>query len=250
MGAIVGKAYGDLHPPDKTAEFAGIIAAVVRDGRSSRQEYWSRRDERCFLRTFTPVTGPGGATVAVTVVSKDITDLKRLEHRLQEISITDELTGLQNRRGFETLAAHRLKVAGRQGVEATLLYADLDNLKQINDGAGHPAGDRAIRDIALILGEGCRESDIVARVGGDEFVVLLTGAVAQGVEKVVGRIQEAIARYNVGAPPGQHLALSIGHATCAPGETCTVFSLLSLADQAMYAVKARRKAADPVPGVA
>ena len=195
-----------------------------------------------------PVTGPGGATVAVTVVSKDITDLKRLEQQLQETSITDELTGLQNRRGFETLAAHRLKVAGRQGVDATLLYADLDNLKKINDTNGHPEGDRAIRDIALILGESCRESDIVARVGGDEFVVLLTGAVSQDVEKVVGRIEEAIARYNTVIPPGQHLALSIGHATCTPGDSCTVSSLLSRADQAMYEAKAQRKAAESGSG--
>lgn len=250
VGAIIGRAYGDLHPADKTAEFAGTIAAVFREGRSSRQEYWSHRDERYFLRTFTPVTGRGGATVAVTVVSKDITDLKRLELRLQEVAITDELTGLQNRRGFETLAAHRLKVAGRQGVQATLLYADLDNLKRINDEAGHPAGDRAIRDIALILGECCRESDIVARVGGDEFVVLLTGPASQAVEKVVGRIEEAIARHNAGVPPGRHLALSIGHATCVPGETCTVSSILSLADRAMYEVKARRKAAREASGAA
>ena len=241
-GEINGMAYGDLHPADKTAEFAGLIATVFREGRSSRQEYWSQRDERHFLRTFTPVVGSGGATVAVTVVSKDITDLKRLERHLQEISITDELTGLQKRRGFETLAAHRLKVAGRQGVIVTLLYADLDNLKQINDAHGHPAGDRAICAIAQILGESCRESDIVARVGGDEFVVLLTGVAALGVEKVFGRIEDAIARYNLVAPPGQHLALSIGRATCVPGEPCTVATLLARADQAMYEAKMQRKA--------
>jgi diguanylate cyclase (GGDEF)-like protein/PAS domain S-box-containing protein len=242
-GAIVGGFYADFHSADKSAEFAEIIAAVMREGRSSRQEYWSPRDERYFLRTFTPVTGPGGATVAVTVVSKDITDLKRFERQLQELSITDELTGLQNRRGFETLAAHRLKVAERQGVGATLLYADLDNLKQINDAHGHQAGDAAIRGIGSILGESCRESDIVARVGGDEFVVLLTGAAALDVEKVVGRIQDAIARYNAAAAPGWHLGLSIGHATCLPGESCIASSLLSRADRAMYEAKSQRKAA-------
>jgi diguanylate cyclase (GGDEF)-like protein/PAS domain S-box-containing protein len=240
--AIVGGSYADFHSVDKSAEFAEIIAAVIREGRSSRQEYWSPRDERYFLRTFTPVTNPGGVTVAVTVVSKDITDLKRFEQQLQELSVTDELTGLQNRRGFETLAAHRLKVAERQGVGATLLYADLDNLKQINDARGHQAGDRAIRDIASILGECCRESDIVARVGGDEFVVLLTGAAALGVEKVVGRIQEAIARHNAAAAPGQRLGLSVGHASCVPGESCTAAALLSRADRAMYAAKSRNKA--------
>lgn len=241
--AAVGKAYADLHTPEQSSAFAAAIDAVVRGRRSSSEEYWSARDNRHFLRSFSPVAGPRGETVAVTVVSKDITDLKLLEQRLQELSITDELTGLQNRRGFDTLATHRLKVAAREGAEATLLYADLDNLKQINDRHGHPAGDRAIREAARILAESCRGSDIVARVGGDEFVVLVTGAPAGGVEKLEARIQLAIEQHNAGAPEEQRLAMSIGHAICPPGAACTVASLFAIADRAMYQAKARRKAA-------
>jgi diguanylate cyclase (GGDEF)-like protein/PAS domain S-box-containing protein len=247
VDALVGQSYGEFHTAEKTAEFADIIAKVICAGASARQEHWSARDARWFLRTFSPVRDRGGATVAVTVVSKDITDLKRLEGRLQELSTTDTLTGIRNRRGFEALAADRMKVAAREGHGVTLLYADLDDLKQINDAFGHPAGDRAIRDAALLLTEACRGSDVVARVGGDEFVVLLSGAAAAGAERIIGRIREVLARYNASAPAEARLSLSIGVGACLPGETCSVAELILRADRAMYASKAERRSTEQPP---
>ncbi len=241
--AILGRAYDDLHTPEKAAEFAGIIAGVIAGGGSVRQEHWSRRDERWFLRTFTPVRERRGAAVAVTVVSKDITDLKRLEGRLQELSTTDPLTGLRNRRGFESLAEHRLKVAAREGHGATVLFADLDNLKLINDRFGHPAGDGALRDAARLLVEACRESDVVARLGGDEFAVLFTGAAATGAELIAERIRASFRRYSGAAPAEASLSVSIGITTCAPGEPCSIAELITRADQAMYVAKSAHKAA-------
>ena len=161
-----GRAYADVHSAEAAAEFAAIIASVFRSGRSERHEHLSARDDKYFLRTFSPVQGRDGRVVAVTVVSKEITELKRLEQRMQALSTKDELTGLNNRRGFAVLADQRLKVAARQGSGATLLYVDLDNLKTINDTRGHLAGDQAIRDAARIIARACRESDIVARLGG------------------------------------------------------------------------------------
>lgn len=241
--AVLGRTYADLHPADKAAEFEAVIGEVVREGRSVRREHVSGRDERFFLRTFTPVTDRSGAIAAVTVVSKDVTDLKRSEQRLQELSATDELTGLKNRRGFEELAAHRLKVAERQGASVTLVYADLDDLKRINDTFGHEEGDRAIRDAALVLREACRESDVCARVGGDEFVVLLADDAGGGVDKVVERIGEGIERRNRGAGGGWTLSLSFGSAACVPGDRCPLPELMARADRRMYEAKARRKAA-------
>ena len=89
-----GRAYADVHSAEATAEFAAIIASVFRSGRSERHEHLSARDDKYFLRSFSPVQGRDGRVVAVTVVSKEITELKRLEQRMQALSTKDELTGL------------------------------------------------------------------------------------------------------------------------------------------------------------
>lgn len=236
---VIGRTYGELHPPDKTAEFEALVREAVGEGRSVCREHWSARDERWFLRTFSPVTDRSGATVAVTVVSKDVTELKRNEQRLRELSATDELTGLKNRRGFEDLAGHRLKLAERQGVDAALVYADLDGLKRINDTHGHPAGDRAIRAAAAILREACRESDVCGRLGGDEFALLLTGGGPEAVGKVLERIGEGVRRHNAAAAPP--LSLSVGVATRAPGGRESLAELIASADAGMYGDKAGRR---------
>ena len=175
-----GSAYANVHSAEEAAEFAAIIASVVRSGSSERHEHLSARDGKYFLRSFSPVSGRDGRVRAVTVVSKEITELKQLEQRMQALSTRDELTGLYNRRGFSGLAEHRLKLAERQGSGVTLLFADLDNLKRINDTHGHIAGDRTIRDAGRMLAQACRESDIVARLGGDEFAILLADAARRG----------------------------------------------------------------------
>ena len=241
-GSPGGSAYADVHSAEESAEFAAIIASVVSGGNSERHEHLSARDGKYFLRTFSPVQGRDGRVEAVTVVSKEITELKLLEQRMKALSTRDELTGLYNRRGFAGLAEHRFKVAGRQGGDVTLLFADLDNLKTINDTHGHLAGDRTIRDAARVLADSCRGSDIVARLGGDEFAVLLADSGSEGAAVIMARIEQQISRYNAdgGVPV---LSLSIGVGSCAGGETCTIDELIARADAAMYESKLRRHAA-------
>jgi diguanylate cyclase (GGDEF)-like protein/PAS domain S-box-containing protein len=238
-----GSSYADMHSAGEAAEFAAIIASVVRSGSSERHEHLSTRDGKYFLRSFSPVTGRDGRVRAVTVVSKEITELKQLEQRMQALSTRDELTGLYNRRGFAGLAEHRLKVAERQGSGVTLLFADLDNLKLINDTHGHLAGDRTIRDAGRILAQACRESDIVARLGGDEFAVLLADAAAGGAAVIVARIGEQVSRHNAGGAGVPALSLSIGVGSCTGSENCSIDQLIARADAAMYESKARRHAA-------
>ena len=92
----------------------------------------------------------------------------------------DELTGLHNRRGFISLAEQHLKLTSRQGVRSTLIFIDVDNLKYINDNFGHREGDDALQQIAGLLRECFREADIIGRLGGDEFCVLLSHTDAAG----------------------------------------------------------------------
>ena len=235
------RSYADVHSREESAEFAAIVASVVRSGNSQRQEYLSARDGKYFLRTFSPVKERDGQVGAVSVVSKEITELKKLEQRMQALSTKDELTGLYNRRGFAGLADHRLKVAQRQDGGVTLLFADLDNLKTVNDTLGHLAGDKIIRDAARILSRACRESDVVARLGGDEFAILLADSAAGAAAGVIARIEQLIGRHNAGGGPA--LSLSVGVGSCTGAEACSIDELIARADAAMYESKLRQHAA-------
>jgi two-component system, cell cycle response regulator len=101
--------------------------------------------------------------------------LVNLQEKLLKLSVTDELTGLYNRRGFFTLAEQLVKLSNRQKNVLYLLFADLDNLKEINDIYGHEAGDQVLIETAKIFRDSFRDSDIIARIGGDEFIVVPAG---------------------------------------------------------------------------
>ena len=115
---------------------------------------------------------------------------------LFSLSLMDELTGLHNRRGFVSLAEQRLKLTSRQGVRSTLIFIDVDNLKYINDTFGHREGDGALQQIAGLLRECFRESDIIGRLGGDEFCVLLSQTAAAGDLLIRQRLAQLIDRSN------------------------------------------------------
>ena len=159
----------------------------------------------------------------------------RMLAQLRAMSLTDELTGLYNRRGFLTLAEQQLKMANRTKTEKFLLYADLDGLKQVNDKFGHQEGDMALAGVAKILTETFRESDIIARMGGDEFTVLLTTGV--DVEWLPSRLQQNIEAYNKRANRPHKLSLSMGLVRYDPVNPCNIDELLASADKLMYEQK-------------
>ena len=129
---------------------------------------------------------------------------------LLSLSLMDELTGLHNRRGFISLAEQRLKLTSRQGVRSTLIFIDVDNLKCINDTFGHREGDGALQQIAGLLRECLRESDIIGRLGGDEFCVLLSHTDAAGDLLICQRLVQLIDRSNKNCKRGYALSVSIG----------------------------------------
>lgn len=194
---FIGQPYGSFHSPQETKEFKEMIDLVFLTGDSVKHEHRSVRDGRYFLRTLSPVRSSDGEISAVTVVSKDITDNKLLEERLHILSLTDELTGLYNRRGFFTLAEQQLKIANRLKKGPVLLSIDLDDLKWINDTFGHVEGDRALKETAHILRESFRDSDVMARIGGDEFVVLqLVDEDSGAAETLTERLQNNLEVFN------------------------------------------------------
>jgi two-component system, cell cycle response regulator len=162
-------------------------------------------------------------------------------HQLaRALAIKDDLTGLYNRRGLYTLAEQQVRVSERGGQGFLVLYADLDGLKGINDTYGHAEGSRAIVGAARALRETLRSSDIVARVGGDEFIALVLDPGPEGADSIDQRLRDRLKAVGAGRPYA--LELSLGAAPYTPGQS-TLEETLARADQLMYEEKRRRKAA-------
>ena len=138
---------------------------------------------------------------------------KRLGEEVRSLSLTDELTGLYNRRGFTVLAEQELKLAHRNNRTMMLFFGDVDNLKGINDTLGHAQGDMALKNIASALKENFREADILARIGGDEFVVLALDASQENAELIIDRINSVLENRALPGEISYPLTISIGSCT-------------------------------------
>lgn len=162
-------------------------------------------------------------------------------HRLymiqQELSLRDELTRLYNRRGLDLLAQQLLRLSKRRQEPLTVLMADVDEMKLINDQFGHAAGDMALQDVARVMRLTFRCSDVLARYGGDEFVVLAIDTHPEDEGRLVERWQKEMVSYLGEAQRPCSLTLSIGVATNRVEEDETIDSLIARADQEMYRSK-------------
>lgn len=170
-----------------------------------------------------------------------VAELEKTNDRLRNLSLTDELTGLNNRRGFMILATALLKFARRAGHPLCLLYMDLDSLKSINNTFGHAAGDTAITHFARILTETFRDSDIVGRLGGDEFVVLTIDSSENVVADIQARLQSNVNTDNFQSGQDYALSFSMGGIQVDLNSTVTMEELLSQADKAMYEQKHNKR---------
>ena len=186
--------------------------------------------------SLTPVRDHGRALSDVVVTASDITANRALEDELRTLSLHDDLTGLYNRRGFALLAEQRLKESRRSGSTLTIIYADVDHLKSINDGFGHDAGDIALGLCARALEATFRESDIVARIGGDEFAVL-EEADAPSISTVTLRLKQKLDRQTFASDLPFSVSLTIGSAHSKPPHALSLDDLLQQADAFMYEQK-------------
>lgn len=186
--------------------------------------------------------------VAVEVaLARHRTELNMLasDEAARRDSLIDELTGLHNRRGFMAIAEQQLKLARRLRQPVLLVYADLDDLKRINDTFGHAVGDVALRDAAEILASTFREADSVARLGGDEFAVLAAGPDMSTALRLMARLETRVAESRGLRGRPFQLAMSAGYAIHELGSVCDLNALLASADAAMYHVKRVRKEGAP-----
>ncbi|HUO48178.1 MAG TPA: diguanylate cyclase [Acidimicrobiales bacterium] len=170
-------------------------------------------------------------------------EFEELNEQLRELALTDELTGLRNRRGFLAVGAHMLEVADRHVATTQLLYLDVDNMKALNDQLGHSAGDAGLQAVARALTRVLRHADVVSRLGGDEFVALVLGLDEEGRDVVERRIEGYLRAAPTLAEVGRQVEVSVGWASRPPFAAQGVEELLAEADRAMYQVKATKAAA-------
>ncbi|MEI5999495.1 sensor domain-containing diguanylate cyclase [Paraburkholderia bengalensis] len=171
------------------------------------------------------------------VLLRDLARMAEQEIAAVQLATTDELTGLSNRRGFEALAQHAIRLCKRAQKPASLLFFDLNDFKQINDVYGHAEGDRALIAFATVLRTALRETDVIGRLGGDEFVVLLIDSDDDGTMQTIERFRHQLNIHNDAAQTPYQLHCSVGTATWAPDSALGIGELLNQADGAMYANK-------------
>jgi diguanylate cyclase (GGDEF)-like protein len=164
----------------------------------------------------------------------------KIVEEMRNLALRDELTGLYNRRGFFALIEHQLKLAKRKKTGMFLLYADLDDLKSINDTWGHREGDVALIETAKILRKNYRESDVIARIGGDEFVIFPAGTSDDDSEKILDRLHSAFLHHCAQSSPVYKLSISAGISFYNPDAPCSVDELLALGDASMYERKMKK----------
>ena len=172
-----------------------------------------------------------------TALLQDLARMVEQEIEAVQLATMDELTSLSNRRGFEVLAQYALAASQRLKHPVSLLFFDLNGFKKINDSLGHAEGDRALVSFANVLQSVFRSSDIIGRMGGDEFSVLLANSSAAVTTIALARLQAALDVRNIADQRGYDIRYSVGCIEFDPGRHQDIQQLLADADAAMYAHK-------------
>lgn len=223
-------------------DFDSLKESIKERGQWDDDIECQRRDSTTFMAHATAVTVDTDDENPCYILSfLDITKRVRLEKRLTELSLRDSLTGLYNRRGFMTLGKQLLNSSLRKQPEIGLLYVDIDYLKLINDKLGHSEGDKALEITAGILRSSFRDSDIIARLSGDEFVVLFLDTTELTRESIRNRIDKRLEETLEAKPLPFMLSLSIGYYSTVLCYKTQIGFLLSSADSLMYEDKDKRR---------
>jgi diguanylate cyclase (GGDEF)-like protein/PAS domain S-box-containing protein len=235
----------DLVPREERAIVVAAFDALKAGESPVRIDFhWRTRDGELRLIEWsnTALIDADGAVTHVVGTGVDVTETRQwvaertaVEERLRHIADHDALTGLYNRRRFEQELDRHITHGRRYGMDGALLIIDLDRFKRVNDGHGHRAGDRVLAEVASVLRERLRESDILARFGGDEFAVLMPHGGAPEAAELANLAVNGVRRH-VATPAGP-LDASVGWALF-EATTTSSDEVLSRADEAMYADKA------------
>jgi len=251
-----------VHPDDRELVAPSRTKPISERYKNTPLEYRLRHKNgnyRWLEVNFGSLRDAAGNIIGIQSAARDVTARRSAEERLaaqteqlRNLSLRDELTGLYNRRGFLELARQGLRLAGRERRAAAVIFCDLNGMKEINDQHGHEEGDHALKDTADMLRGACREVDVVARFGGDEFVVFALDFTEPGLSVLRERVRAALAELNRSGERPFFLSLSVGAAFFRPEMAETIEQLLDRADAEMYERKRARRASGglslPPPG--
>ncbi len=238
-GELLGRRFTDVYVvPEHVALAEDAVARAMATGRAHPQEGdWltgSGERRRISMRN-TVLTDDGGRPYAVACVGVDVTDEHQRDAGLHHRAETDLLTGMANRGVlFDVLRIHQDGGAG-----CGVLFCDLDDFKAVNDDHGHSVGDRVLAEAAARLAAAVRPEQLVARFGGDEFVVVCPGAAEEDLVRLVQRVAARMDAPFAGPAGALRIGVSIGTAVGRPGETPD--ELVARADRAMYGAKTQRR---------
>ena len=236
---IIGKTNSDLFSPDDAKVLNLEDREVLKSGKTHRYETPMEIDgsTRILLTTKYIHFDSEGNPAGVLGISHDITDRKLAEEKIRHLASHDELTGLPTLRLGRDRLSSAITLARRNKTSAAILYVDLDGFKEINDSKGHKAGDQVLNEVAERLIHTVRETDTVARVGGDEFVIVLTELTEEAAYiKVAEKLIKTLTRPIGINGQGVNISASIGIALY-PDHGDIPDELIDKADEAMYVVK-------------
>jgi len=207
------------------------------------------------------VRGPDGRIVNYDGILVDITDRKTAERKLEQAvrklrltndklesqSLSDHLTGLNNRRGFFTFGLQQMKIAKRLKKDNFLVFLDIDYLKEVNDTHGHAVGDLLLQGVATILRTTLRESDVIGRIGGDEFAILAMRSKGLAERALLARIEQGVRVYRIKSYPRLRLSVSMGLVRINPQKYQQLDDFLAHADFLMYQEKRNKERQGTLP---
>lgn len=237
---LMGKRLFDfIHPEDLSGFIDTFTHGLSQPESSYTVEYRMKNKygKWVTIESIAKIFPADSAESGVVFNSRDISERKEFEDTLLNLSITDELTDLYNRRGLMMIANHYFKSADRKNERVLLVLIDVDDLKRINDGFGHNEGDRALVATSRLAKNTFRDSDVIARVGGDEFVVLSVDSELGGADAIAKRINRNLDKQNAELGLPFNLSISLGVAVYNPSDPRTVNDLISIADKRMYKEK-------------
>lgn len=239
---LIGKTGGYILPLELAEKFHEMDQAVLRGQGIQVYENWlpdragARRDV-VFHKA--AITDSRGVIQGVIGAILDVTERKELERDLQIQATTDGLTGMFNRRHFLQRCMEELERMGRYGGSAVMLIFDIDHFKKINDSFGHAAGDTALQHLAVVCRQALRDSDLLGRIGGEEFAALLVECSLDKGLEVAERLRRTIQDAAIALADSTEIrfTVSIGVAECQHGDT--IMALVARADGAMYQAKSQ-----------
>mgnify|MGYP001078132448 FL=1 len=247
-----------VHGEDRARHLAKLTAKASYQEfelcQAGGRRFWARDYCRA-------IKGPDGRVAHYDGILVDITEMKTAERKyelanrklrltntkLAELSTQDELTGLLNRRGFFQIGLQQMKIAKRLKSDNYLVFLDIDNLKEVNDEHGHAAGDLLLQGVAAVLRGTLRESDVIGRIGGDEFAVLAMRSKGLGERSLMARIEEGIDGHRIKGLPRLRISVSMGAVRVDPQKYQQLDDFLAHADFLMYQEKRKKERQEQQP---